>query len=215
MTKIIEIPIGFKSGRLTVLAKSTIRSSYNTLMYSCICECGNNVLKSGRSLRNHITKSCGCLRIERVRESTITHGNTVNKKWTKEYRTWVDMMTRCYNKNSTSYKYYGERGIKVCDKWHNYINFSKDMGVKPSGYLIDRINVNGDYEPGNCKWSTIKESARNKRSNKLISVVFPDGKVDIGMCVELVEKYKFSKTSIYGSLKNNNHLYKKCIFNYI
>ena len=85
---------------------------------------------------------------------------------TDEYRIWRHMRTRCENKNSPAYKWYGERGIKVCEKWLEFKAFYEDMGERPSKeHSIDRINVNGDYEPSNCKWVTIKEQQRNRRNN--------------------------------------------------
>lgn len=83
------------------------------------------------------------------------------------YTTWENMKQRCYNPNSVNYKYYGGRGVKVCDRWFNsYESFALDMGERPDGCSIDRIDVNGNYEPDNCKWSTLKEQNNNRRNNK-------------------------------------------------
>lgn len=92
-------------------------------------------------------------------------------KNTPEYRTWIDMKKRCYNANSKDYKDYGQRGITVCDKWlHSFLAFYEDIGKRPVGLSIDRIDVDGNYESSNCKWSTPKEQARNRRSNRLVTI---------------------------------------------
>jgi hypothetical protein len=83
-----------------------------------------------------------------------------------EYGIWRHMKTRCENKNSPAYKWYGARGIKVCEKWLDFKNFFEDMGVRPSKkYSIDRINVDGNYEPSNCRWATMRDQQRNRRNN--------------------------------------------------
>jgi len=100
----------------------------------------------------------------------IIHGHNRRGKTTKEYRSWYHMKTRCYNKKRPYWKYYGGRGIKVCDRWKDsFVNFLSDMGNKPtSKHSLDRIDNNGDYSPDNCKWSTSKQQTRNKRSNIMI-----------------------------------------------
>lgn len=89
-----------------------------------------------------------------------------NKKDNGTYRVWANMLQRCNNKNNPMYKNYGGRGIKVCRRWNKYENFKKDMGIKPDGLTIDRINNNGNYEPNNCKWTTWKQQRLNQRKPK-------------------------------------------------
>ena len=112
--------IGKKFGRLSVINTSNMRTSENRLKYECVCECGNNVIVDGKSLRNGHTKSCGCLSKELSKKRVTTHGKTKSRLYT----IFGGMKQRCYYKNNSHYKYYGKRGIKICDEWLNdFINF--------------------------------------------------------------------------------------------
>lgn len=110
-------------------------------------------------------KSCGCMRAKALKLSNTKHGFCGKGNiHPTEYTSWREMKTRCYNKNNKSYKNYGARGIKVCDGWLNsFENFYIDMGPKPKGYSLDRINNDGDYEPSNCRWATALQQANNRR----------------------------------------------------
>jgi hypothetical protein len=156
--------IGDKFGRLTILEKTIIKKRISFL---CKCECGNTKIVNRNSLLKNLTKSCGCLQKERVLLANIIH----NLSKTVEYKTWSRLKTRCYNKNNEKYKNYGGRGIKVCQRWLNsFENFLEDMGKRPEGrYSIDRIDVNGNYEPDNCRWATDLEQMNNTTTNKLIT----------------------------------------------
>jgi hypothetical protein len=162
MGKPLIVKEGDKYNRLTIIREiePTI-SSYNKIRrrFECICDCGNIWKGFLFVLRNGTTKSCGCFKTE----TTTTHG----KKYTVEYRTWLGMKQRCYYEKTINFKDYGGRGIKVCDRWLNsFVNFYQDMGDRPKGTSIDRINNDGNYEPSNCRWATRREQNRNKRNVK-------------------------------------------------
>ncbi|MBT2759868.1 hypothetical protein J7E85_01210 [Paenibacillus sp. ISL-20] len=143
------------------------KNKKNGAMWLCECDCGNNKVIWGSDLIRGQTTSCGCLNKERVKAKVTKHGhNKGGNKISSEYRAWNNMIQRCSNPKNNQYKNYGGRGITVCREWlESFQEFFNDMGKKPSAiYSLDRIDVNGNYGPNNCKWSTPKEQARNRRS---------------------------------------------------
>lgn len=157
-------------GRLFVTGRADVenRQPY----WSCWCDCGKDVAVRSDALRAGITQSCGCLGIERRAAATslksVTHGLTRGKRGQQrqpaEYRAWSNMRQRCNNPNNHKFKDYGARGISVCVRWESFENFLADMGNHPGkGYSLDRIDVNGNYEPSNCRWADAKTQANNKR----------------------------------------------------
>ena len=154
---------GQRFGRLIVLEAESLSNLKRHIIWNCVCDCGKTKKTSGADLRNGHTKSCGCLHLDTVAELSTTHGHTKSKNRSQTYGSWAAMLTRCSNKNAMNYKYYGGRGIIVCENWKKFEIFLKDMGERPFGMSIDRIDVNGNYEFNNCKWSTASEQAANKR----------------------------------------------------
>ena len=135
--------------------------------WNCKCDCGEHKVLRGSDIKSGETKSCGCYRKE-VAHNKATHGRSKDPV----YIVWRNMCSRCYDPNSPGYKDYGGRGIAVCDEWRGeggFIVFLREMGECEEGYTLDRINVNGNYEASNCKWSTYEEQNRNKRNNRSIT----------------------------------------------
>lgn len=162
--------VGKRFSRLTVV-KEAGPNKHKKFEWYCTCDCGNTIRVASSSLTTGNTKSCGCLNTDRVREVTITHGHTINGRVSKEFVCWCNIRARCYNPENSHYYLYGARGIKVCDRWlESFENFIEDMGPAPSNkHSIDRYpNVNGDYEPSNCRWATAKEQNYNKRNTVIL-----------------------------------------------
>lgn len=155
-------------GRLTVLQFAGKRSS-GMHIYLCQCSCGNQKTINRCALTTEGTRSCGCLHRDANahNERAKKHGG----KGTAEYRAWQAMKRRCDNLKSRNYRLYGGRGIRVCDRWlHSFPTFLADMGPRPSpAHSIDRIDSDGSYEPGNCRWATAEVQSQNRRSARLIT----------------------------------------------
>ena len=154
-------------GRLIVVlqhAKTKTPNGTTVVLWLCKCVCGNFVIVRGSNLRSRTTKSCGCLRSEVEKVAAIKHGGCSSKT----YQSWRAMRERCSNPNNSHYNSYGGRGIVVCERWNNFALFLADMGERPPGKTLDRINNNGNYNPTNCRWATDTEQRANKRSRKEI-----------------------------------------------
>ena len=156
-------------GRLRVIGENG-RNKSGGVKWKCICDCGKICNPSSGALHQGATRSCGCLHKESAarngrngKSSRTTHGMS----YSPEYKSWAGAVQRCTNPNCTGYEFYGGRGITVCSQWlHSFEQFFKDMGVRPKGTSLDRIDVNGDYKPSNCKWATQKEQNYNTRRKR-------------------------------------------------
>ena len=160
--------VGMRFGMLEVLHREddyVKPSGRKILMWKCRCDCGNMVTVSGECLRHGNTKSCGCQRRNKFR----THG----KSNTRLYEIWTDMKQRCLNPNQKVYKYYGGRGITICQEWIDDFMSFYDWALE-NGYqdnlTIDRIDVNSGYEPNNCRWVTMETQLRNTRRNRFVEI---------------------------------------------
>ena len=146
---------GMKFGKLLILKEPT-KIVYGRPAFKCQCDCGNIVWVNRFHIRNGHTRSCGCYAIK----FRTKHGMTHSKEW----QSWKDMRTRCYNPKHISFKNYGSRGITVCPSWRNsFETFYSDMGPKPIGFTLERKDVNKGYSKSNCKWATWEEQSTNKR----------------------------------------------------
>ena len=167
-SKYPPVLVGNRYKRLTVLSMTKRDRWIGAL---CQCDCGNVLVVRAASLGTGNTKSCGCLKIKIDREIHIKHGETVAGRTTKEYRAYRAIMTRCYNNKYFGYRDYGGKGITVCRSWlESFSNFLKDVGRAPSPtHSLDRIDNNGNYEPGNVRWATPAEQSRNTSRTRLIT----------------------------------------------
>jgi hypothetical protein len=150
---------GERFGRLIAL-RPTKKRLNGHIAWMCLCDCGRKTLISGKKLRIGHTRSCGCWKREGL---AATHGATRGRTKTVEYATWSGMLRRCRNQNSADFQYYGARGIKVCKRWLKFENFLADMGLRPDGYSIERIDNDGNYEPRNCKWIPMQENRKHQK----------------------------------------------------
>ena len=156
---------GMTFGRLKVVERVETPPGVRrrSVYWSATCICGKTVVTAGDALREKRTLSCGCYRKQMTGPRVRTHGMTK----TVEYRTWFHMRERCEKATHPSYANYGGRGIRVCERWMSFKNFFADMGRRPSPkHSIDRIDNDGNYEPGNCRWATAKQQMSNQRRSQ-------------------------------------------------
>lgn len=158
---------GEQYGKLTV-KRLVVDDVGKKKKWLCMCKCGNEIVVTGSNLRSGHSTQCKVCKSREIREHQIQH----NQSKSKLYRVWNSMKNRCENPNTISYKNYGARGIKVCEEWHDpkaFIEWAMKNGYE-DGLEIDRINVNGDYAPLNCRWVSRLQNANNKRNNRIINI---------------------------------------------
>lgn len=165
--------LGEQFGRLKVVEKA--KPFGRRSAWKCICECGNSTRVRTEHLRGNRVNSCGCIRQETAAALKFDHGHARKGKTTAEFNSWIGMRERCFNPNAEKYPTYGARGITVCDEWRNdFSAFLAHVGLKPNPRMtIDRIDNDGNYEPGNVRWATPHEQRMNQRRMK--SKLYEDG----------------------------------------
>ena len=206
--------VGIKFGKLTVIKLHHVKKGRYWL---CQCECGNKTIQYVGQLRTGRTKSCGCLKVEQAIKTNTTHGMA----YTRFYSIWAKMLRRIRDKNCQDFKFYGGRGIGVCNEWNNFQNFMEDMfasyeiACKKFGersVSIERINVNRDYCPQNCCWIHVLEQSKNRRNT--IWVRFKDKNMCLKDFSNVIHKnyyyiYKLYKNgklwSLFGEVTHVNH----------
>lgn len=153
-------------GRWTVIgpASPAMFAGKATPRVMCRCQCGTERPVLLSNLKSRKSKSCGCYRSKRTAETKVRHGHARKGRTTPEFICWQAMIGRCTRPNHVSYRNYGGRGITVCERWLTFEEFLSDMGYRPSSlHSLDRIDVDGDYEPANCRWATRKVQRANQR----------------------------------------------------
>ncbi len=173
MTANQPIIIGQRFGRLLVIDYAPSRTfpkcGQTHRFWLCKCDCGTITEVRNSSLGGN-TNSCGCLHREMLVTQNLTHGHARPGQRSKTYMVWTAMIARCTCKTNKSFKDYGGRGIKVCERWMKFENFLSDMGEKPKRLTLHRIENDGDYEPSNCRWDTMKVQARHRRNTRIFTV---------------------------------------------
>lgn len=208
-SRIVDIS-GKRFGRLVAIeyaGRVVNKSGNRTTLWRCKCDCGNETVVRYPLLISGTTCSCGCKKIESDRLNNIKKRKSVSRGFCFEGNLdnhplrliWKSMLMRCNNPNVKNYNNYGGRGIKVCDRWSGdlgFENFVNDMGDRPDGTTLDRIDVNGNYEPSNCRWATTEQQMNNRTDNSRITL-----SGESITCAQLCKKYGFYYTWVAHQLR--------------
>lgn len=206
MSKSFHIDLaGRKFGRLTVV--EFIPTPDKSSRWIVLCDCGVKKSIQSSALTSGATVSCGCFHIEKHREVMTKHGHSSSTYQSRTYSSWANMMARCHWGNGGKSEHHGGRGIEVFDAWHNFEGFLKDMGECPNAMSIDRFPDNdGNYEPGNCRWATRSQQARNRSST--LRVMHAGVLKDLPtLCEELDISYR----AVMGRAARNGKNYEKAL----
>lgn len=194
------VRVGDTFGRLEVIAGPVQKRRANGNTYrewTCRCTCGKETPVPASYLTSGNTTSCGCRKRQALEEAWERKKLANRPHLTPGYRSWEAMRHRCSNPNASDYAYYGGRGIKICERWRSFDAFIEDMGPRPSPrHTIERNEVNGDYEPGNCRWATRLEQMSNVRSNNRLEV---NG--ELLHLAEVARRSGVNQGTIYSRLK--------------
>lgn len=183
---------GLRFGRLIALEYVG-----NCGRWRCICDCGRTTNPKGFNLYRGITKSCGCLLADIASKKNLTHGHSVDGRPSRTYTSWLGMIARCRDPRHCRFQRYGGRGISICERWNSFANFLADMGERPSNkHSLDRINNDGNYEPGNCRWATASQQSRNRSTSR-----FVDFEGQSLSMADVAERYGITSSTIRKRLK--------------
>ena len=161
---------GLRFGRWTVLERGPSKNSQ--ILWECKCDCGTKKLVYGSFLKKGESTSCGCYRVEQVVKAKVKHGHAGKTTRTPTYRSWESMRSRVLGDSYKGRKHYRDAGVTICQKWDSYENFLADMGERPKGTTLDRIDPFGNYEPSNCRWAdtiTQRNNRRDSPTNRLVN----------------------------------------------
>lgn len=210
MPRKIDVVIGDKFNRLTIikdLGKRQVGSSGEYQYVLVECECGNKREMSFNDVRQGHSKSCGCYNVEKIKERMTKHGHSN----TRLYRIWKDMRRRCNNPSRRNYPDYGGRGIEVCSEWNNFqsfYNWSLENGYEEH-LTIERKNVDGNYEPGNCEWIPRKKQNGNTRKTKHFKAISPNGEIyETKNVREFSREHSLDRNEVSNCLNNKRDTYK-------